>query len=353
MAPTVIKSTLVPTAGWYQGQGIYDLIDLATVKSILGGVAAVTNGSADAALKLFITQASSAIRRYCNRTFQIQTYQELYWSRRDPYPWQLPSKTMPLQLQEWPIAGSPCTALDAAPTAPGTLSAVAGGALASQNYFVRVTYTTLLGETAVSPEANLVVAANNLLQVGAPPTDPNALATGWNVYVGTASGNETKQNGAPLALNASWTLPTTGLHQGPALPSFVAVTLNANVSNSNISLVPQNLIEGQDFRADYRLGQLSRLFNDGYPRSWEMLPIQIVYQAGYAAGDPDMASVVDCCIRLVRGAYFSSTRDPNLRAENVEGVYSAQYWFANGPDGALFPPDIKALLDDWRVPSVW
>lgn len=353
MAPTIIRSVLVPTPGWYSGQGIYDLIDLATVKSIMGGISAVANGSADAALKLFITQASSAIRKYCNRTFQIQTYQDLYWSKRDPYPWQLPSGAMPLQLSEWPIAGAPCTALDAAPTAPGALSAVAGGTLAAQTCFVRVTYTTLLGETAVSPEANLVIAANNLLQVAAPPADPNARATGWNLYVGTSSGAETRQNSAPLALNASWTMPTTGLQPGPGLPSYISVTLNANVSNANINLIPQNLIEGQDFRADYKLAQLSRLFNDGYPCRWEMLPIQVVYQAGFVADDPDLASVVDCCIRLVRGAYFASSRDPNLRSENIEGVYSAQYWFASGPDGALFPPDIKALLDDWRVPSLW
>lgn len=348
MAPTIIKSVVTPAAAWYSPQNIYDLVDLATVKSILG----ITNTNSDGALKLFITQASGAIRKYCNRTFQIQTYQELLWSQRDPYPWQLPSGFMPLQLDAWPIAGSPCLSGNGAPVAPGALSAVAGGALASQNYFVRVTYTTPTGESPVSPEANLVVAANNLLQVAAPPVDPANVATGWNVYVGPSSGAETKQNGAPLALNASFTLATTGIQPGATMPGFISVTLNANVNNSNINLIPQNLIEGQDFKTDYKLAQLSRLFNDGYPCKWEMLPIQIVYQAGFVKGDPDMASVVDACIRLVRGAYFAGTRDPNLRSENIEGVYSAQWWFANGPGGGGFPPDIEAMLDQWRMPVV-
>jgi hypothetical protein len=348
MAPTIIKRVVTPTPGWYTGQKPYDLIDLATVKSILN----ITNTVADKNLSLFITQASSAIRKYCNRTFQIQTYQELLWSRRDPYPWQLPSGFMPLQLQEWPIAGSPCLAMDAAPTAPGTLSAVAGGALARQNYFVRVTYTTPSGETPMSPEANLVIAANNLLEVSSPPADPNGLATGWNVYVGTASGGETRQNGSPLGLNASFTLPSTGVQPGNPLPTFIAATLNANVNNSNIDLIPQNLIEGQNFDADYKKAQLLRLFNDGYPCAWEMLPIQIIYQAGYAHDDPEIASLQDACIRLVRGSYFASTRDPTVRQENIEGVYSATYWFANGPGSANFPPDVEALLDGYRIPVI-
>jgi hypothetical protein len=348
MAPTIIKSVVTPTAGWYPDGAIYDLIDLATVKSILG----ITDGNSDVKLKLFITQASSAIRKYCNRTFQIQTYSELLWSQRDPYPWQLPSGFEPLQLQEWPLIGPACLSGNGAPSAPGALSAVAGGALASQNYFVRVTYTTPTGESPVSPETNLVVAADNLLQVAPPPADPANIATGWNVYVGTAAGAEQKQNAAPLALNASFTLAATGIQPGTSVPSFVSVTLNANVNNSNISLVPQNLIEGQDFRSDYELGQLTRLFNDGYPRHWEMLPIQVVYQAGFAKAAPQLAEIVDACIRLVRGAYFASPRDPNLRAENIEGVYSAQYWFANGPGGAGFPPDITAMLNNWRMPVI-
>ncbi len=348
MAPTIIKRVLVPTAGWYSGQKPYDLIDLATVKSVMG----ITTTASDKNLGLFITQASSAIRRYCDRTFQIQTYLELYWSERDPYPWQLPSGFKPLQLQEWPIAGSPCVALDAAPTAAGALSTVAGGVLASQNCFVVVTYTTPTGETPISPESNLVIAADSLLQVGPPPADPNGLATGWNVYVGNASGSETKQNGAPLALNAFWTMPATGLQPGAALPTFIAVTLNANVNNTNIALIPQNLIEGRDFDADYRLGQLSRLFNDGYTAKWEMRPIQVVYQAGYAKDAPEVASLQDACIRLVRLNYFAADRDPALRSENIEGVYSAQYWFANGPGSANFPPDIEALLDDYRMPVI-
>jgi hypothetical protein len=36
MAPTIIKRVIVPTPGWYQNQKPFDLIDLSTVKSVLG-----------------------------------------------------------------------------------------------------------------------------------------------------------------------------------------------------------------------------------------------------------------------------------------------------------------------------
>lgn len=348
MAPTIIRSVVTPTTGWYPGSGtgIYDLIDLGTVKSILG----IADGTQDAVLQRFISQASTAIRKHCNRTFQIQTYQELLWSQRDPYPWQLPSGFEPLQLRERPIAGSPCIAGTAAPTTPGALSAFNGGALAAASYFVRITYQTPTGESPVSPETGLVVAVNSLLQVAPPPADPLGIATGWNVYVGVASGAETRQNGAPLALTAAWQMGATGPQPGAAMPGFVSVTLNANVNNSNINLVPQNLVEGQNFLVDYEHAQLTRLFNDGYPCHWEMLPIQVVYQAGFAANDPKIADLQDACIRLVRGAYFAARRDPAIRAQNIEGVYSAQFWFASGPGGGRFPPDIEEALADWRTP---
>jgi len=104
----------------------------------------------------------------------------------------------------------------AAPVAPA-LSQVAGGALAAATYYVVATYVSPSGETTASAESTLAVGANNLLRVASPAAAGNA--TGWNVYVGTASGAETKQNSAPLALGASWTEASSGLAAGTAPPS--------------------------------------------------------------------------------------------------------------------------------------
>lgn len=100
----------------------------------------------------------------------------------------------------------------------GVLSATAGGALAGATYFVRSTWVNSTGETLASVETSLAVAANNVLNVAAPASPPFG-ATGWNVYVSTTTGTETRQNGGvPIAINTAWVEPTTGLVAGAALP---------------------------------------------------------------------------------------------------------------------------------------
>lgn len=102
----------------------------------------------------------------------------------------------------------------------GALSQVAGGALAGATYFVKSTWVLSTGETAEGAETSLAVSANNLLVVAPPSTTAPANAAGWNVYVSTTTGTETKQNGStPIALGASWTLPTSGLVTGASAPA--------------------------------------------------------------------------------------------------------------------------------------
>jgi hypothetical protein len=95
-----------------------------------------------------------------------------------------------------------------APATP-TLSQVAGGALAAQSCYVRITYVNPLGETIPSSEANLAVVANSLLEVASPL--PLATATGWNLYAASMAGAETLQNAAPIPIGLNWIEPATGL----------------------------------------------------------------------------------------------------------------------------------------------
>ena len=107
--------------------------------------------------------------------------------------------------------------------APGepTLGSTSGGSIAATTYYVRVTWVNAAGETLGSTETSLAVAADHLLTVEPPSSSTAALssATGWNVYVSTATGTETKQNSSVLAFDATWTEPTSGLISGSALPS--------------------------------------------------------------------------------------------------------------------------------------
>ncbi len=145
----------------------------------------LTETPKDPWLEKQITRASAAIAKNLNRTLQVQTYQDQFWSYRDPYPWQVPSGFMPLQLTQWPIATVPSIAGLAPPQLP-VLSSVSAGSASAAVYYVRITYVTALGETAASVPTVLAVGASKQLVVTSPLQDPASLATGWNVYIGTS-----------------------------------------------------------------------------------------------------------------------------------------------------------------------
>jgi hypothetical protein len=127
----------------------------------------------------------------------------------------------------------------AAPLANGALAQSAGGALAATTYYVRTTWVMADGmESTPAPETNFAVAINNVLNVAAPAGWPIG-AIGWNVYVSSATGTETRQNGnSPLTLGTAWVEPTTGLVAGIALPAgfhvvdFMPDTLLSNALNT-------------------------------------------------------------------------------------------------------------------------
>lgn len=94
------------------------------------------------------------------------------------------------------------------------LDQVAGNQPA-RTYYVRVEWVDGSGvESAPSDPAAITTQEGSLLTVravGAP-----AGAAGWHLYAGLLDDQVQKQNNAPLALGATWTLPTTGLAAGSA-----------------------------------------------------------------------------------------------------------------------------------------
>lgn len=117
----------------------------------------------------------------------------------------------------------------AAPSPP-SLSSIASGVLGGATYFVKITYQTAQGETLPSTETSLSVAANHVVQVASPSVA--AGATGWNVYISTATNTEKKQNAAPIPIGTAFTEPNTGLIAGanpPATPSWTVSSWGAIV----------------------------------------------------------------------------------------------------------------------------
>ena len=111
------------------------------------------------------------------------------------------------------------------PAAP-ILTTTAGGSLSARTYYVKVSIVDSKGgESNASSEAIAIyVPANYLLVVKSPHLAFTKSASGvtysyWNVYVGTATNTETKQNTALTAIDTDWTEPITGLLSGVSIPT--------------------------------------------------------------------------------------------------------------------------------------
>ena len=83
----------------------------------------------------------------------------------------------------------------------------------ARTYYVRVEWVDANG-VASSPSGTTGIttldgSALTVRAIGAPP-----MAKGWHVYAGLLDDQAQRQNNAPLALGATWTLPSSGLAAG-------------------------------------------------------------------------------------------------------------------------------------------
>jgi hypothetical protein len=99
------------------------------------------------------------------------------------------------------------------PEAQAPSLGTANGAGQGGTFYVQVTWVGLNGaEGAPSLATALTVAALNDLVVQG--VNPPAVATGFNVYVGTCANGTTLQNSSPLAVGETYTMPDSGLIVG-------------------------------------------------------------------------------------------------------------------------------------------
>lgn len=104
-----------------------------------------------------------------------------------------------------------------APPAAATLSNVVSGALGAVTNYVKLTFVGGPGESLPSAEASLACPAGSVVSVASPATTDYRV-TGYNVYVSTATGTETKQNATPVPIGTAWQEPASGLIAGAAVP---------------------------------------------------------------------------------------------------------------------------------------
>lgn len=95
---------------------------------------------------------------------------------------------------------------------PPTFSYVAG-LLPETIYYVRVSWVSAKGQEGDPSEATTFDSPAGSLPV-VTPVNPPAVATGFNVYVGTTAETVTLQTAAPIPAGQSFTLPPAGLVAG-------------------------------------------------------------------------------------------------------------------------------------------
>jgi hypothetical protein len=278
--------------------GPYDLTDLDTANDELSVPANDTSNNSF--LSRAISQASVAIKNYCNRVFQIEVVQDQIYIQQDPYPYQVPGGIFPLQLSRWPLAES----------TPISFTGNTHGSVLVDG----------IPNTAGMEAGDLVFAADGSIPAGseiANVIDPNSI-------------NLTK------AASSS----STGLSMNIGLQ--VIQTLAAGVT--------QTLVYGKDFTVDAAKGWLIRLNPfTAIAAQWEAVPTVVQYQAGYQEIPDDL---VEAALRMVTGRFRARGRDPVLMARDQNGnVGSERYWVGGmkGQVGSI-PPEVVGLIDQYRVP---
>lgn len=108
---------------------------------------------------------------------------------------------------------------------------------------------------------------------------------------------------------------------------------------------------------DAASGELWRLDDADRRIPWPVAKITVAYAAGYRLpGDPhrDLPEDLErACLEAVKARWFARVRDPLVKAEQVQGVASADYWVpstATGDPG--LPPAVIGLLQRYRLPTL-
>jgi hypothetical protein len=115
--------------------------------------------------------------------------------------------------------------------------------------------------------------------------------------------------------------------------------------------VTQSLVAGTDFIADPDTGTLLRLDPfTGVAMRWEAFPTTVVYEAGYSAIPDDL---VEAALRLITARFRDRGRDPFLKERDQPGLGHQVFWVGSLPGvRGAFPEDIRAVLDQYRVPTI-
>lgn len=145
---------------------------------------------------------------------------------------------------------------------------------------------------------------------------------------------------------------------GDSAPEYLVLN-RTPVASTPVPVVVMDdvTLDASTYRIDQTTGQIYALCN-GYPYVWQFCKSLIItYAGGYvmpAEGDDSTLppGIQGACIDLVSSFWAAKGRDPSVRAEEIPGVISKQYWVgAVGEEGEL-PPSVVSKLALFRRANV-
>jgi len=108
------------------------------------------------------------------------------------------------------------------------------------------------------------------------------------------------------------------------------------------------LLDTDDYQLDDRRA-LWRMDGTGYRCGWNGGKLVTVYDGGYDLPSGAPADLADLAMELVRGGWHSAQRDPMIRAQDIPGVLSTQFWVGTPSDLVGGLTEVQAsVLDNYR-----
>lgn len=112
-------------------------------------------------------------------------------------------------------------------------------------------------------------------------------------------------------------------------------------------------LDEDEYEVDAKAGLLYRVDESGYRGAWYFAKsIVVEYSGGYILPGESNANLEPAIesgvIELVSSFWLSRGRDPLIKAENIPGVMSAEYWVGVTGEAGELPPGVVAKLTPFR-----
>jgi len=107
-----------------------------------------------------------------------------------------------------------------------------------------------------------------------------------------------------------------------------------------------------DYEIEAETGFVWRLDGDDNRSCWAPCKVVVTFVAGYDLLTTLPRDIERGVLALIKRSYFSASRDPMAKAEEVEGIGRTEYWVGSVPGADGLPAETVALLAPYRDESV-